>query len=111
MKTLILLTIATSTFFLPYHEQEVVAEIGPSKFILLPNIKSDAFNVLNAKCNVCHRTKNPWKMFTPENMNAFAPKIYKQVFIKKRMPKGNQFRLSQGDYNTLNKWLSRLNIN
>ena len=74
------------------------------------NIKSDVLKVLKSKCNVCHETKKPSKVFTSNNMSMLAPKIYKQVFIKKRMPKGNKIRLTNKEYDILKRWLLTLNI-
>lgn len=68
-------------------------------------IKQNAFIVLNMKCNVCHRSKNPRKVFTTTNMEKYAQKIYKQVFVKKRMPKGNKIKLSSKDLSALKDWL------
>lgn len=31
---------------------------------------------------VCHRTKNPGRVFTPDNMERYARRIYTQVFIQ-----------------------------
>ena len=104
MKILIILSIASSTFFLQQQES-VVTEIESLELTLVQNKKSDAFNILDTKCNVCHRTKNPWKIFTPENMNSFAPKIHKQVFVKKRMPKGKNNNLSKEELLILKNWL------
>jgi len=69
------------------------------------NMKKAAYQVLHTKCNVCHQIKNPRRVFTLENMSGLAPKIYKQVFIKKRMPKGNDIQLTREEYNTLENWL------
>jgi hypothetical protein len=43
-------------------------------------------------------------------MDAFAPKIHKQVFVKKRMPKGKEITLAVSDFTTLKNWLKTLNI-
>lgn len=67
--------------------------------------KKAALTVLQQKCNVCHRTDNPGKVFTIDNMEHLAPKIYKQVFIKRRMPKGRQIQLSEGEAEVLRRWL------
>lgn len=67
--------------------------------------QDDALKVLTEKCNVCHRRQNPGKVFTPDNMNNLAPAIYKQVFIKKRMPRGNTIKLSEADRKALMDWI------
>jgi uncharacterized membrane protein len=68
-------------------------------------VKDDALKVLNEKCNVCHRRQNPRKVFTDTNMDELAPAIYKQVFIKKRMPRGNTIKLTEADEKALKDWL------
>lgn len=65
-----------------------------------------AFTVLQQKCNVCHRTDNPGKVFTIDNMEALAPKIYKQVFVKQRMPKGRNIRLTAEESGVLKNWVA-----
>lgn len=74
-------------------------------------LKQAAFEVLKTKCNVCHRKKNPFRIFSLKNMDRHAPRIYKQVFIFKRMPKGDQIKLTDEDYQTLKHWLKSKNIN
>ena len=69
------------------------------------NIKLSALKVLQQKCNVCHQSQNPRKVFTIMNMSEMAPKIYKQVFVKKRMPKGNDNQLTEKEYSTLKQWI------
>ena len=73
--------------------------------------KEKAFLLLNSKCNVCHRKQNPFKVFTRKNMNKNARKIYQQVFVKRRMPKGDKVRLTEENYQTLTNWLQTQNIN
>ncbi|NLR91743.1 hypothetical protein [Flammeovirga agarivorans] len=75
------------------------------------SLKEKAFEVLNTKCNVCHVKKNRRKIFTPDNMDRFGPQINTQVFIKKRMPKGNSISLSSTEYKTLKNWLNTLQLN
>ncbi len=69
------------------------------------DLKQMAFDILNTKCNVCHRKQNPFRVFSLKNMEKNATRIRKQVFIKKRMPKGNEIRLTKSEYETLEKWL------
>ena len=75
-----------------------------------PEQKQAAFKILKAKCNVCHKKKNPFKIFSLRNMDRHAPKIYKQVFVYKRMPKGDQIQLTEQEYKTLKDWLKSKNI-
>tara|TARA_Y100001949_G_C15937984_1_gene308793 strand:- start:326 stop:685 length:360 start_codon:yes stop_codon:yes gene_type:complete len=64
-----------------------------------------ALEVLQTKCNVCHTRKNPRRVFTSKNISELAPKIYQQVFIKRRMPKGKEVKLTTTEYAVLEKWL------
>jgi uncharacterized membrane protein len=70
------------------------------------DMKEKAFKVLETKCNVCHRKKNPFMIFNRRNMGRRAPKIHKAVFVARRMPKGDEVRLSAEEYRTLKEWLS-----
>ncbi len=75
-------------------------------------IQSDAavkaLSVLETKCNVCHIKKNKRKIFTPYNMGRLAPKIHQQVFVKKRMPKGKNNKLSKEELIILKNWLNEI---
>lgn len=73
-------------------------------------LEEAAFQILDSKCNVCHRKKNPFKVFKPKNMEKHAPKIYKQVFVYRRMPKGNDIQLTEEEYQTLRNWLNTQNL-
>ena len=75
-----------------------------------PGVKQAAFEVLQSKCNVCHKKQNPFKIFSLKNMEKHAPKIYKQVFIYKRMPKGKEIKLTNEEYQILENWLKSKNI-
>ena len=68
-------------------------------------LKKSALKILQSKCNLCHRKKNPFMIFNEKNMAKRAPKIYKAVFIDRRMPKGNEVQLTQEEYTKLEKWL------
>lgn len=68
-------------------------------------VKTAAFKLLDAKCNVCHRRQNPFKIFSLKNMNKHAAKIHRQVFVLHRMPKGNEIKLTEKEYQLLEKWL------
>ena len=65
-----------------------------------------ALTILQNKCNVCHKQRNPRKVFTRKNMEDLAPKIYKQVIVKKRMPRGKDNQLTAEEYTQLEKWLT-----
>lgn len=68
-------------------------------------LKKQAFKILDTKCNVCHRKQNPLMVFKEKNMSKRAKKIYKMVFQERKMPKGNDIRLTNEEYDTLEKWL------
>ena len=68
--------------------------------------KQRAFSILSNKCNVCHKNRNRRRVFTEENMNSWANDVYKQVFIKKRMPKGKKIKLTLQEYQDLLTWIS-----
>ena len=76
----------------------------------LIDLKEEVFEILNSKCNACHRKQNPFKLFSLKNMDKNAPKIYQQVFIKQRMPKGDKVKLTDQESLTLKKWLKSQNI-
>lgn len=67
--------------------------------------KETAFIVLRDKCNVCHATKKRTDIFTLENMDSLAVDISKQVFIKKKMPKGRKVKLTEVERTQLKVWL------
>ena len=68
-------------------------------------LKEQAFSILKTKCNVCHQNRNRRMVFTLDNMDELAPKINQQVFIRKRMPKGNKVTLTANDRAKLKKWV------
>jgi len=69
--------------------------------------QEDAFNVLTNNCNVCHLRENPSKVFTMDNMNDYARRINRQVFVWKRMPKGKTVTLNDREKQTLKKWINK----
>ncbi len=81
----------------------------PAALELEPPLKQRALEILQAKCNVCHKKQNPFKIFSLKNMDKHAPKIYKQVFVYRRMPKGKKIKLTETEYQLLKDWLKTLN--
>ncbi|WP_118952117.1 hypothetical protein [Taibaiella helva] len=69
-------------------------------------VRQKALNILEARCNFCHATQNPSKVFTKDNMNDHARNIYKQVFVWRRMPKNKAVTLSAEEEQALKRWLS-----
>ena len=76
----------------------------------LEDLQQEAFQILNEKCNVCHRKKNPFMVFNQKNMKKRADRIFQAVFVEQRMPKGEDIRLSKEEYATLKSWLNTQNI-
>jgi uncharacterized membrane protein len=71
------------------------------------DLKHQVLTILNNKCNVCHRTDNPGKVFTHENIETYSSQIYRQVFVKRRMPKGSLVKLTNEEETILRKWLQQ----
>ena len=69
-------------------------------------IKNDAFRILQTKCNVCHSTKRKTEIFTFQNMDSLATDINQQVFIKRKMPKGQKFNLTEAEEKSLKNWIN-----
>ncbi len=72
---------------------------------VLETPKDKAFQILENKCNACHIKKNRRRVFTLEKMDAWVNDVYKQVFIKKRMPKGKKIKLTSQEYQDLLTWI------
>lgn len=84
-----------------YEKSPVLSHTPPQE-----DVKTLAFGVLSRQCNVCHATKKKQDIFTLENMDSLATDINKQVFIKKKMPKGRKNNLSEQESNALKIWLN-----
>lgn len=95
--------------------KSIEAKKQPSEFKSLSYLTKDSsekvFQILERKCNVCHRKRNKRRIFTKENMGTWANDIYKQVFVKKRMPKGKKIKLSANEYQELLTWTSTIKNN
>lgn len=86
-------------------EQGLAGRIDPE----LPS-NEQVLSILDIKCNVCHRRQNPFMVFKSNNVEKRAPRIYRAVFVQRRMPKGDEIRLTEQEYSTLEKWLqSKIN--
>jgi uncharacterized membrane protein len=66
-------------------------------------VKSKVYEILQVKCNSCHRKQNPFMIFSEKNMDKRAEKIYQQVIVQKRMPK--EGKLTNEEYNLIKEWL------
>ncbi|MCZ4410304.1 hypothetical protein O3Q51_15925 [Cryomorphaceae bacterium 1068] len=73
-------------------------------------LKNRAYNILDSKCNVCHRKQNPFMVFNLKNMDKRAKKINKNVFELQRMPKGDEIKLTAEERETLKNWIQSLNL-
>jgi len=97
-----------SLLFLPsflWENVQLPSKIDDSRYNQTA-IKDEAFEVLKAKCNVCHATKKRTDIFTLKNMDSLAADIHKQVFVKQKMPKGRKVKLTNEEGELLEKWLS-----
>ncbi|QSE98796.1 hypothetical protein [Fulvivirga lutea] len=99
----ILIGIITVIIILLTHMIKAEAPAKHQPFAINTTLSAEVMSLLEAKCNSCHRKKNPFMVFTKKNMNKRAGKIYKQVFVKKRMPKGS--KLSYSESELLKAWL------
>lgn len=109
MKVFLLLgLVALSTFSLSHSSDKSLKLDRMDSTTHQNTSKVKAFKILQEKCNVCHIKKNKRKIFTLDNMNGFASQINTQVFIKKRMPKGKDIKLTQNEYKQLSTWISNL---
>ncbi len=75
--------------------------------IIQKDYKSIAFEVLQEKCNFCHAAKKRTDIFTLNNMDSLAFEVNKQVFVKKKMPKGKKTKLSEEESKALKDWLDK----
>ncbi|WP_350287399.1 hypothetical protein [uncultured Croceitalea sp.] len=115
MTTLIKLLIGTYILLLvPYNAPKANSDHGSLVYttsITEDPVKTKAFEILTNKCNVCHINRNRRRVFTADNMNDWSNDVYKQVFIKKRMPKGKNIKLTSEEYQDLLTWISSLKNN
>ncbi|MEL6652313.1 MAG: hypothetical protein AAFQ87_16040 [Bacteroidota bacterium] len=73
-------------------------------------LKDEVLSILDTKCNVCHRRQNPFMVFKQNNIEKRANRNYRAVFVRRRMPKGNDIQLTPEEYATLEQWLkSKIN--
>jgi uncharacterized membrane protein len=94
--------------FLFFNETSNSNEVQVTQLTVHDDISDRALQVLQTKCNVCHLRQNPRKVFTRENMDSFVPKIRRQVFVKKRMPKGKKIKLTAEEYQILSTWITSI---
>ena len=75
------------------------------QFVYGQDVKKEAFKILESKCNDCHRIEKKESIFSLENMDMYARKINRQVFIFKVMPKGDEVKLSDKEKASLKTWI------
>jgi uncharacterized membrane protein len=109
---LILIGIIQATIILhgAYFQTSEAAGTAISSDMHAANLEREALEILETKCNVCHKKQNPFMVFKEKNMSKRAKKIYQMVFIERKMPKGNEIRLTNEEYLTLEKWLKTQDI-
>lgn len=105
IKATITIALAIGLFFSSKHFLTAADGSLTTAFTMSIELKQEALGILQRKCNVCHLKKNRRRVFHIYNMSDLAPRIYRQVFVKKRMPKGREIRLTEKEYDILKKWL------
>lgn len=68
-------------------------------------LEQSALVVLESKCNICHKKRNPNLVFTKDNMEKYFRSINIQVFVWERMPQGNEIVLTESDKKDLKAWI------
>lgn len=96
--------IVTSILFQTAFSKEPLGTVISNLSPFEDKLKREALEVLNTRCNSCHRKQNPFMIFTMKNMDRRINKINEQVFIKKRMPKGDN-ELSTEERVRLKNWI------
>jgi uncharacterized membrane protein len=76
-----------------------------SKKIELHN-DSIVMAIFQTKCNICHLKKKQ-TIFSVSNLHSNLNKINEQVFIKKRMPKGKKYTLTEVEYEIIGNWITK----
>lgn len=109
---LVVLLVSSSQLLRAFKIPELIVVSKEAQLISKPesDLKKEASQILKSKCNVCHKKKNPFKVFSLKNMDRHASEIHKQVFVYRRMPKGNRVKLTDKEYQSLKKWLKSKNI-
>lgn len=102
LKTIVI-GIITVLIIILSHLIKAEVQVNNQPSVINTSTSEDVINLLEVKCNSCHRKKNPFMVFTTKNMNRRAGKIYDQVFVKRRMPKGAM--LSDIESQLLKEWL------
>mgnify|MGYP006293983061 CR=1 FL=1 len=106
LSLLLLVNLVFAEQLKPNQEREIMAFSNAHN----EQLEARVIKILDSKCNICHRKQNPFMVFNERNMKRRAEKINRMVFKEKRMPKGNEIRLSNEEYATLEAWLFTLNI-
>ncbi len=106
MKLFILISIIGNIFTQLVKQEDSFASVHTITADSTLQYQLQAYTLLQTKCNVCHEQRNRHAVFTFNNMNTWGTQINEQVFIKKRMPKGNVIVLTSADKEILKKWLT-----
>lgn len=102
----VLLQSDSKVLYEPIEKDTLGSQQYASIFIVSDTSKEKAFQILKNKCNLCHSRRNRRRIFSLDNMNLWIDDVYKQVFVKKRMPKGKKNKLTQQEYQDLLTWIS-----
>lgn len=70
----------------------------------------DIMPIIQTKCNSCHISRNPRRVFTESNIERYAREIHVQVFKKRRMPKSDGVKLTVEEESLLLRWLNSLSV-
>jgi len=73
----------------------------------VPTLADRAWEVIEVRCNECHRKDKKEWVFDRNTVHYLANSINEQVFIKKKMPKGKP-KLTEEESQTLRDWLDSL---
>ncbi len=63
------------------------------------------YQIFKSKCNVCHLKKKK-VIFSIDNLYSYRELINQQVLIKKKMPKGKDFQLTQDEFRLIEDWIN-----
>lgn len=106
---IVLITLLIPNYGTATNSNVVLVSVDEISQIITENpYQKKALIILQNKCNTCHRKRNPFLIFKERNMNRRAPRIYKQVFELKRMPKKDGVPLAAEEYQILKSWIESI---
>ncbi len=109
LSVIVLITLLIPNYGIATNSNVVLVSVDEISQIITENpYQKKALTILQNKCNACHRKRNPFLIFKERNMNRRAPRIYKQVFELKRMPKKDGVPLTADEYQILKSWIESI---